>query len=77
MAENTKITIKLKAGPFFDNNTIIVTESIRPKTNTILETGDLLRVNKIIGPADRSANEAPTGRGFLENKEIPSELLNS
>ena len=62
-----------------DNNTIIVMESIRLKANTILETGDILRVNKIIGPADRSINEAAAGRGFLieEGLKIPSELLKS
>ena len=79
MAQNTTIAIKLKAGPFLDKSTIIVTASIRTKANTILETGDLLWVNKIMGPADRRINEVAAGRGFLieDGSKIPSELLKS
>ena len=76
-AQNSNITIKFKIGPFLANNTIIVTASIRLKTNIVLETAECFCTNTRSGPADRIANEAPAGRGFLENREIPSELLNS
>ena len=56
--------IKLKIGPFFANNTIIVMKSIRLITDINLDATEFFRAKKIIGPADRSISEAPSGRGF-------------
>ena len=56
--------IKLKIGPFFANNKIIVMKSIRLNADINLEAAEFFRTKKIIGPADRSISEAPSERGF-------------
>ena len=63
--QNKNIMIKLKIGPFFANNKIIVMKIIRLNTDINLEAAEFFRAKKIIGPADRSISEAPSRRGFL------------
>jgi hypothetical protein len=71
--KNSRITTKLKAGPFLANKMINAIEDANSRFNKILSAFECFRVNKIIGLAKRRISDVPAARGFSEKRKISPE----
>jgi len=67
---NSRITTKVKIGPFLANKMINIAEDIRLRISVSLKGAEQFRVSKIVGLVERRISDAPAGRGFSEKSII-------